>query len=82
MYKYLSAVGWTQEAICGLFGNIHRESHFNPGVWQNKDLMAGTAQKGSDYGLVQWTPSGEKFLAWAGFTKASDANNMALNDPR
>ena len=48
--SYLSAQGWTLEAICGLLGNMQKESTVNPGIWQN--LTEGSG----GYGLVQWTP--------------------------
>ncbi len=79
IYNYLKQIGWTSEAICGLFGNIQRESHFNPGVWQDKDNIT------YGYGLVQWTAAGDKFLDWAGFkgvTAATDVNNRASSDAK
>lgn len=58
--------------------DIKRESHFNPGVWENQDVTTGYI---SGYGLVQWTPSGDKFLNWANLNAIS-ANNMATNNPK
>lgn len=56
---YLIARGWTKNAICGMLGNMQRESTINPGIWQNLD--SGNTALG--YGLVQWTPA-TKYLNW------------------
>lgn len=56
---YLTARGWTKNAICGMLGNMQTESNINPGIWQNLD--AGNTRLG--YGLVQWTPA-TKYLNW------------------
>lgn len=44
--------GMTKEAICGLLGNMWRESHVNPTLGE---------EGGTGYGLTQWTPK-EKLL--------------------
>lgn len=49
----LYAKGWSLNAVAGLQGNENRESHINPGVWQNLD----PSRPDLGYGLVQWTPS-------------------------
>lgn len=49
---YLSAKGWTREAIAGLLGNFWRESTINPGIWQSL-----TPDPSNGYGLAQWTPA-------------------------
>ena len=41
---------YTLESICGMLGNIQRESTLNPGIKQ-------TASASSGWGLIQWTPS-------------------------
>lgn len=41
---------YTLESICGMLGNIQRESTLNPGIKQ-------TASVSSGWGLIQWTPS-------------------------
>lgn len=58
--KYLTARGWTRNAVCGMLGNMQTESYMNPGVWQ--DLIYGNYSGG--YGLVQWTPA-TKYTDWA-----------------
>lgn len=69
IYQYLSARGWSKSAICGLLGNMQRESSINPGIWQN--LVEGNYSGG--YGLVQWTPA-TKYTNWA------DANGYSIGD--
>ena len=56
---YLIAKGWTKNAICGMLGNMQRESTINPGIWQNLD--EGNTSLG--FGLVQWTPA-SKYINW------------------
>lgn len=53
IYYYLSARGWTMNAIAGMLGNMETESTVNPGIWQNLD--EGNIHDG--LGLVQWTPA-------------------------
>ena len=49
IYDYLTAQGWTKNAIAGLLGNIQKESVMNPGAWEEyNNVVLG-------YGLVQWT---------------------------
>lgn len=50
---YLTAAGWTKNAICGVLGNLETESTVNPQLWQSLDY--GNTSLG--YGLVQWTPA-------------------------
>ena len=57
--NYLLNKGWTKNAICGMLGNMQRESTINPGIWQNLD--EGNTSLG--YGLVQWTPA-SKYINW------------------
>lgn len=57
---YLTAKGWSLNAIAGLLGNMQSESTINPGIWQNlneNNLSGG-------FGLVQWTPA-TNFTNWA-----------------
>lgn len=56
---YLLDKGWTKNAICGMLGNMQRESTINPGIWQNLD--SGNTSLG--FGLVQWTPA-SKYINW------------------
>lgn len=60
VYQYLTARGWTRNAVCGLLGNMQSESTMNPGIWQS--LNYGNYSGG--YGLVQWTPA-TKYTNWA-----------------
>lgn len=49
-YNYFTNKGATIEAICGMLGNIQRESTLNPGIKQGSSTSLG-------WGLIQWTPS-------------------------
>lgn len=57
--SYLLDKGWTKNAICGMLGNMQRESTINPAIWQNLD--EGNTSLG--FGLVQWTPA-SKYINW------------------
>ncbi len=59
IYRYLTAKGWSINAIAGLLGNMETESTINPGIWQT--LKGGNTSGG--YGLVQWTPA-TKYISW------------------
>lgn len=56
---YLTQKGWSKNAICGMLGNMQRESTINPGIWQNLD--EGNTTLGVS--LVQWTPA-TKYINW------------------
>lgn len=62
VYDYFIDEGWTIEAVCGMLGNMEKESGVNPGIYQytldppNLDL---------GFGLVQWTPASD-YLEWSG----------------
>lgn len=60
IYNYYLKKGWTAFAICGMLGNMQRESTINPGIWQDLDQYQNS-QNG--YGLVQWTPA-SNYLDW------------------
>ena len=60
IWAYLSKKGWSLNAVCGMLGNMQRESTINPAIWQNLD--EGNTSLG--YGLVQWTPA-TNYLNWA-----------------
>lgn len=60
IYGYLTAQGWTLNAIAGLLGNMQYESTINPGRWEGNDVGVGPG-----YGLVQWTPY-TKYTEWSG----------------
>lgn len=49
-YNYFSPLGYTLESICGMLGNIQRESTLNPGLKERESVSSG-------WGLIQWTPS-------------------------
>lgn len=49
-YKYFNNYGATLEAICGMLGNITRESTLNPAIKQGISSNLG-------WGLIQWTPA-------------------------
>lgn len=49
-YNYFRNKGATLQAICGMLGNIQRESSLNPGIKQGSSTSLG-------WGLIQWTPS-------------------------
>ena len=72
IYAYLTAKGWSKNAICGLLGNMEGESHMNPGSWENLNVIANN----SGYGLVQWT-SPSKYLDWA--VKDADNNKEKID---
>ena len=74
--QYLSAHGWTLNAIAGILGNIQVESKMSPCAWQgtiegsiikadgthelNMEILSG---RSPGYGLVQWTPY-SKYISW------------------
>lgn len=49
-YNYFINYGASVEAICGMLGNITRESTINPAIKQSNSTSSG-------WGLIQWTPS-------------------------
>lgn len=51
-----SGLGFTKETICGILGNMWRESHVNPNM---SEEGGGTTPAGAGAGLVQWTPATE-----------------------
>lgn len=72
--NYLTANGWTKNAICGMLGNMQTESTINPAIWQG--LHSGNTSGG--YGLVQWTPA-TKYLDWCvarGYTHSKMDSNL------
>jgi hypothetical protein len=74
IYSYLSAKGWTINAISALLGNMQAESSINPGRWQSDDV--GNTSLG--YGLVQWTPS-TKYTEWCFENSLADPSEMDNN---
>lgn len=60
VYSIMSGThGWTLEAICGMLGNMEKESTINPGIWESLNEAPE-----SGFGLVQWTPS-TNYTDWA-----------------
>lgn len=59
IYSYLTPKGWSLNAICGMLGNLQRESTINPAIWQGLSQSVNLG-----YGLAQWTPS-TKYTNWA-----------------
>ena len=70
IYSYLSAHGWTLNAICALLGNSEHEGILNPGKPEDDG--------GPGYGLVQWTPR-SKYIDWATANGYSDYSEMDAN---
>lgn len=58
IYNFLKKQGWTVEAICGVLGNMQKESSMNPGAWQYWENQS------YGFGLAQWSESKE-FLEFA-----------------
>lgn len=60
IYQFLSARGWSLNAVCGILGNIGHESGYNPWRWQNDDVLSSTSayleSTSHGYGLFQFTP--------------------------
>lgn len=73
IYSYLSAQGWTKQAISGMLGNMQAESSINPGRWEGDQV-----NEGSGFGLVQWTPH-SKYINWANDQGYSDYTEMDAN---
>lgn len=73
IYKYLTAKGWTINAVAGLLGNMQYESSINPGRWQSDAVGVGPA-----YGLVQWDPY-TKYHDWCLENGYSDYSEMDAN---
>lgn len=73
IYNYLSARGWTLNAISGILGNIEFESGLNPGRWQGENVGGGPA-----YGLVQWDPW-TKYVDWCTSQGYTDPSEMDHN---
>ena len=69
IYSLLFGRGWTLNAICGLLGNIHKESGYNPWRWQSDRVGASTGSPWTNkgYGLVQFTPAGKYINSARGY---------------
>ena len=53
VHNFFTKLGWTSNAICGMLGNMERESTLNPGLWESLDYENYSV----GFGLVQWTPA-------------------------
>lgn len=73
IYSYLTAKGWTVNAISAILGNMQAESSINPGRWQGNNVGGGPA-----YGIVQWDPF-SKYINWATSNGFSDPSEMDSN---
>ena len=71
---YLTARGWSINAIAGLLGNMQHESAINPGRWQSNNV--GNTSGG--YGLTQWTPA-TKYINWSGIVGDYSTMDNNLN---
>jgi len=85
IYNFLSAQGWTREAIAAFLGNMMKESYLNPGVWENgswgeSGFNPWTTGQQSGFGLIQITPS-ELFLNFTNLT-AIQVMDLADTDPQ
>jgi hypothetical protein len=60
IYTYFKRLGWTDNSISAMLGNMETESTINPNIWEG---LTVDIERG--YGLVQWTPS-TKYTEWAG----------------
>ena len=67
VFKFFQNKGYTKEAICGLLGNMWRESHVNPRL----NEVGGTG-----YGLTQWTPKDKLLTRLALLALADNGDNQ------
>lgn len=58
-YSNMRSYGYSIESICGMLGNIQKESYINPGQQQ----VGGGGSRTSGYGFIQWTP-GSTLVDW------------------
>lgn len=69
IYRFLTARGWTRNAVAALLGNMEVESTINPGIWESlttdPEAYYQEHERYPGYGLVQWTPY-TKYTNWAG----------------
>lgn len=88
IYPYFSALGWTDNAIAGMIGNMETESTINPGLWQGREIPADPFTTDKGFGLTQWTPA-NKLINWAnesgldytsGFVQMARINFESLNN--
>ena len=58
---YFRSLGWTDNAIAGMCGNMEIESFLNPGQFE----IGHNYSPSYGFGLVQWTPY-TNYSSWAG----------------
>jgi len=73
IYNFFKKQGWTTEAICGMLGNMQKESGMNPGAWQSWE------DEGLGFGLVQWTKKAQFFDFMR--IDAAEASELAESNP-
>lgn len=54
IYEYLHALGYVDNAIVGILGNVYGESALNPWLWEGNVVSYSNG-----YGLFQFTPASE-----------------------
>lgn len=64
IYPFFRNLGWTNEAIAGMLGNMEEESTINPQLWENRVIPDDPYTVDRGYGLTQWTPA-NKLINWA-----------------
>lgn len=71
--NYLHSIGWSDNAIAGLCGNMQYESSISPG---RKEITSGTWTPQNGYGLCMWTPATKLFnwLSSKGYTDRTNGN--------
>lgn len=74
IYSFLTALGWSINAVAAILGNMQAESSINPGRWQSDNI--GNTSGG--YGLVQWTPS-TNYTNWCDAQGLADYSAMDSN---
>lgn len=70
---YFRGIGWTDNAIAAMLGNMQVESFLNPQQFE----MGFNFSAEQGFGLVQWTPR-TKFSDWAGADWETNYNKQLL----
>lgn len=70
VYNYLTYMGWTKNAICGVIANMEAESKLSSGIWERQKENDNSQPA---YGVLQWDP----FTKW---TNYADKYNYAYSD--
>ena len=76
-YRKLSALGWSLNAICGVYGNMEIESGYNPWRWESDDVPYYPSTPSYGYGLPQFTPSSKYISSSYAQSYAGYAPNWA-----